>query len=145
TVRTSFFLVKDNNTKTARAASEVDGILQEMNDIWLAQANVEFVLKQVTDPLTFDDDFGNEILDASALPAANRPRDEWAVIAGRRDRGADFNVFFVWELEQDSDPNTDSVEASTGAAEKSCLVEDGIAINDAGIIVAHEAGHGMGL
>lgn len=145
TMKTSFFFVQDNVRKTNRTAGEVATLLQGMNDIMLVQANVEFVQAKVVDPLRFNDDFGTEVLDASALPAANRPRDEWNVIARRRDPNANFNVFFVTELEQDVNPATDSVEASTGVAEKSCLVEDGIANGAPDVIVAHEAGHGMGL
>src|SRR6266545_182883 len=144
TMRTSFFFVQDNNRRTTRTAADVDPVLQGMNDIWLPQANVEFVRKLVKDPEPYDDDFGAEVLDPSALPARNRPRDEWAAIVSHRDRGADFNVFFVWDVEQDLDTTTDGIEASTGPPEKSCVVDE--ATNTAiGTIVAHEAGHGMGL
>src|SRR5262249_112964 len=140
-LRTSFFFVEDNNRRTTRTEADVDDLLRKMNAIWTPQANVEFAKKKVVDPLKFNDDFGEQVPDPPPRPARNRPRDEWTVIARKRDFGADFNIFFVWELEQDLDPSTDGVEATTGAAEKTALVEDNNDNLDIGEVVAHEAGH----
>lgn len=149
-VRTSFFFVHDNaGNQTGRTAAEVDGIITAVNDVWLPQANVEMVRKLVTDPLPFDRDFGTEVRFTAHLPrsgpnAVPIAEHEWDIVVGRRDRGADFNVFFVNEYEDNVDPG-DRPAAGTLASDRSCLMEDNDGRIDDGVALAHEMGHNLGL
>jgi hypothetical protein len=150
TVRTSFFFVHDNaGNQTVRTAAEVDAIIAGVNDIWLAQANVEMVKKQVKDPLDFDRDFGTEVRFTAHLPrtgpnAVPISEHEWDIVVARRDRGADYNVFFVNEYEDNVDPG-DSPAAGTLASDRSTLMEDNDGRIDDDVCLAHEMGHNLGL
>jgi len=151
TVRTSFFFVEDSDgTRTERTPADIDplgsfvggldALVTAVNGIYLPQANVEFVKKLVTDPKPYAKNSFGDVVEF--------PQD-WNVIVPQRDAGADFNVFFVWVYEQDSTPNIDNVEAGTLSSQKSCLLEDDTENVSAGLFVdevlAHEAGHNLGL
>ncbi len=146
TVRTSFFFVEDNSgNKTSRPRSDVDAALDGMNDVWLSQANVEFVEKTVKFPLSFKRNFGTEVRFTSHLPGVAIAQHEWDIVVAKRDFGADFNIFFVTDYEDDVNPNTDNADAGTLSHQKSCLCDDSLTGHGLGIVLAHEAGHNMGL
>jgi hypothetical protein len=152
TVRTSFHFVEDKDgTRTARTPANadpatgdnLDRLITKLNRIFLPQANVEFVKKSVNDPLKFDKSFGTEVRFTAHLPNVPIREHEWDFVVAKRDRGADFNVFFVWEYEDNVAPGS-QVDAGTLAHQKSCLLEDDLAF-DADEVLGHEAGHNLGL
>lgn len=146
TVRTSFFFVKDNSgNETTRPLGDADTAIAGMNDIWLPQANVEFVKKNVTKPLTFARNFGTEVRFTAHLAGVAAAEHEWDIVVARRDPGADFNVFFVTEYEDDTNLATDNADAGTIAHQKSCLCDDNLTGHTLGLVLAHEAGHNMSL
>jgi hypothetical protein len=147
TVRTKFWLVQDKNGKgraTARSQSDVDAALPIMNDIWLPQANVEFTQRGTAEAKVYKQDFGDEVRFTAHLPKVPLKEHEWDIVVAKRDFGADFNVFFVWEYEDNIDAG-DGVDAGTLAFQKSALVEDSLSGHGLGRTLAHEAGHNMGL
>ena len=145
-VRTSFFFVDDNaNHKSTRSLSDADAAITGMNDVWLPQANIQFVKKNVTKPLTFNRNFNTEVRFTSHLPGVAVAEHEWDIVVARRDFGADFNVFFVTEYEDDTNLTTDNADAGTLAHQKSCLCDDTLNGHGLGVVLAHEAGHNMGL
>jgi peptidoglycan hydrolase-like protein with peptidoglycan-binding domain len=150
TVRTSFFFVADSaGNATVRTTAEVDPAITGMNAIWLPQANVEFVKKSVTNPLTFTQDFGTEVRFTAHLPSTGPnavpiSEHEWDIVVARRDLAADFNVFFVTDYEDDVNPG-DNADAGTIARQKSCLCDDDLTGHGLDLVLAHEAGHNMGL
>jgi hypothetical protein len=68
---------------------------------------------------------------------------EWDIVVAKRDKAADFNVFFVWDYEDNIDPG-DGVEAGTLSSVKSCLFDDDLG-QDMDEVLGHEAGHNLGL
>lgn len=145
-VRTSFFFVEDNaGHATKRTEAEIDPAIEGMNKIWLAQANVEFVKKKVEPSLKFKQNFGNEVNFTAHLPGVAAKEHEWDTVVAKRDFGADFNVFFVTDYEDDLNPATDKADAGTLAHQKSCLCDDVLGGHGLALVLAHEAGHNLGL
>lgn len=152
TVRTSFHFVQDKKRRTMRTPGNVDPqrtgdsldtLITKINKIYIPQANVEFIKKQVNNPLKYDRDFGSEVRFTAHLKNVPISEHEWDIVVGKRDPGADFNVFFVWEYEDNLTPG-DQVEAGTLASDKSCLFDDVLSM-DMDEVLGHEAGHNLGL
>jgi hypothetical protein len=144
-VRTSFFFVEDSGgNKTARSSAEVGPAITGMTAIWLPQANVEFTQRNITKPLTFKQNFGSEVRFTAHLPGVPLKEHEWDIVVAKRDFGADFNIFFVWEYEDDINPG-DNADAGTLASQRSCLCDDSLTGHGLALVLAHEAGHNMGL
>lgn len=127
----------------------LDDLIAKANAVWEPQANVTFTKKLVTDPLPFKQEFGDVVRFSKHLPttgpnAVPLSEHEWDIVVAKRDPGADFNVFFVWEYEQDDTPNVDNTAAGTVASQKSCIMEDSTN-GPAELVFAHEAGHNLGL
>ena len=140
-VRVSFHFVEDNaGHKTTRSASSVSGWVRTMNDIMLPQANVE-VLKQRAVNVKINQNLGSVVRFSQHLPGVPASEHEWNLVTAKGDASADFNVFFVWEYEQDSTPNIDNTDA--GALGKNCIFEDQAGTN-IGDTLAHELGHNLG-
>lgn len=144
TIVTSFFYVEDSATpvkhKTTRSLGDEVKLTQLVNEIYEPQANIEFKIRAAK-PLPINKDLGNVIRWALAIPGVPVSEDEWNLIKSKRDPGADFNVFFVWEYEQDASPNVDDTEAGTIDTDKMTILEDNLTDITAEEVLAHEAGH----
>ncbi len=141
TVRASFHLVEDNaGHKTTRSTSSIDGWVKTMNDILLPQANVA-VTKQRAISVKINQNLGDVVRFSSHLAGVPASEHEWTVVTAKADASADFNVFFVWEYEQDINPNHDDTDA--GTLGKNCIFEDRAGTN-VGDTLAHELGHTLG-
>jgi len=139
-VRTSFHYVKHSSVGTTRRLGSEHALILEMNEIYMAQANIEFVHHSARElPLTAA--FGTEVNESARL--ANG-KTEWEEITGNRNRGARFNVFFVKELEvADEGVAGDDADALATIGGVDCIFEDDSGI-DVGETLAHEAGHALG-
>lgn len=114
---------------TTRAAASADAQASTINRVWERQANVRFLRGTVDSPV-IPGDLGGQVLWTATLP------NEWDTVVAFR-TGADYNVFLVWEYEQDATPLVD--DANAGTLDNCTLLED----NECGdaLTVAHEAGH----
>lgn len=114
---------------TTRAEASADPMTSTLNRIWERQANVRFRKGTVNSPV-IPGDLGGQVLWTATLP------NEWDTVVAFA-TGGDYNVFLVWEYEQDATPLVDNVNA--GTLNNCTLLED----NECGdaLTVAHEAGH----
>lgn len=141
TVRASFHLVEDKaGHKTTRSTGSIDGWVKTMNDILLPQANIA-VTKQRAISVKIDKDLGSVVRFSSHLSGVPASEHEWDLVTAKGDASADFNVFFVWEYEQDINPNHDRTDA--GTLSKNCIFEDHAGTN-VGDTLTHELGHTLG-
>ena len=141
TIRASFHLVEDSaGHKTTRSVGSIDGWVKTMNDILLPQANVT-VTKQRAISVKINKDLGAVVRFSSHLPGVPASEHEWDLVTAKGDASADFNVFFVWEYEQDINPNHDDTDA--GTLGKNCIFEDHAGTN-VGDTLTHELGHTLG-
>ncbi len=133
---------------TTRSQSGLNGLITGVNALLTPQANVAMSRKSARS-VTVQQDLGTVVRWAGAslqraphnVPASEH---EWDDVTAFADSAADFNVFFVWEYEQDTTPNTDNVAAGTIAAEKNCLMEDHSGHGDIRTL-AHETIHRLGI
>jgi hypothetical protein len=140
-IRASFHLVEDNaGHKTGRNASSIDGWVKTMNDILLPQANVQ-VNKQRAISVKINKNLGAVVRFSSHLAGVPASEHEWDLVTAKGDASADFNVFFVWEYEQDINPNHDDTDA--GTLGKNCIFEDHAGTH-VGDTLTHELGHTLG-
>jgi hypothetical protein len=142
TVKTTFNFVQDKNGvhKTTRSKSSVDGWISDINKIHTPQNNVTFTKQNVRD-VTINQDLGSVVRWAKGLPGVPASEHEWDVVVAQGDSTADFNIFFVWEYEQDDTPDVDNTDAGTLGG--NCIFEDN-AGSRVGETLAHEAGHFLG-
>jgi hypothetical protein len=157
-VNAAFHYVKNRRygTRTRRLGHE-DPFLEVMNRIYLEQANIEFVKLPGAlgaRDLPLSDNLGTEINVISGN------LDEWNVIVKNRHAEAQFNVFFVREVDEDAegtqepdptDPtgvrtrDTDTCNAlTTVGGDGDCILEDNSS-PAVGVTLAHEAGHCLGV
>jgi hypothetical protein len=135
TVRIAFNYVQDSaGHRTSRVAASAAGWLRTINYIYNGQANIYAILHG-TRSVNVPSDLG-QVVQWTAGAAS-----EWNTVTGMGASGADFNIFFVWEYEQDSTPFTDHTDA--GTLNGNCIFEDN-AGTDVGITLAHEMGHFLG-
>lgn len=131
-IAVTFNYVSDNAThSTKRDKKALDIMILGTNNILMQEASLKVVKHNVRD-LSFDRNLGKVVMFQNV----------WDIIAGRRDKSATFNVFFVWEYEQDDTPKIDNAEAA--AKERVVLFEDNVGVNDY-VILVHELVHLMGL
>lgn len=141
TVKVTFNFVSDTGRHTTvRRHESVDGWLSTMNQIFVRQVNVELVKKQVRD-VRINADLGRVVRFSKHLPRVPAAEHEWDTVTAQRDTGADFNIFFVWQYEQDATPNTDDSQAGTLGG--NCLFQD-TGMRDIPENLAHETGHFLG-
>lgn len=114
---------------TTRVEASADTMTSTINRIWERQANVRFRKGTVNSPV-IPGDLGGQVLWTATLP------NEWDTVVAFR-TGGNYNVFLVWEYEQDATPLVDNTNA--GTLNNCTLLED----NECGdaLTVAHEAGH----
>lgn len=141
-LKVTFNFVEDKaGNKTNRQISSVEGWVKGANEILFKQANVQ-VIKQNARTVKINQDLGNVVRFSSHLSGVDAKEHEWDVVVAKRDNTADFNVFFVWEYEQDATPNVDNVEAGTSGG--NCIFEDNIHFQTHETL-AHEIGHHLGV
>jgi hypothetical protein len=148
TIVTSYFFVEDAAKRkkhaTTRTLGDEVNLTKLINEIFLPQANIEFTVKSAQ-KLPIDKDLGNVVRWALNIPGVPVSEDEWNLLKSKRDPGADFNVFFVWEYEQDASPNSDDTEAGTIKKDKMTIMEDKLTDITSEEVLAHEAGHFLGV
>jgi len=146
-IETAFHYVKDNaGHGTRRSIADLDELIAGANLILDTQANVRIRRKSAA-TVTVAQDLGNVVRFVGAtLRAAPHnvaaAEHEWDDVTAHADAAADFNVFFVWEYEQDATPGTDNTNAGTLAGEKNCLLED--STGHSSRTLAHETVHLLG-
>jgi hypothetical protein len=137
TVRCAFHYVQNPRygTRTRHRGDEAEFVAR-LNDIWGPQANIAFEQLSANSgdklDLTMTEDLGDTI----------DTRAKFDLVAGHRDPRAQFNVFFVREIEFGANPNGgDADDARTTIGPPGdCVFEDDSTL-DTGLLVSHEAGH----
>lgn len=119
--------------RTARAIGSAPTLTASLNRVWERQANVRF-RSGVVDSPPVAVDLGGQVLWTATLP------NEWNTVTAFA-TGGNWNVFLVWEYEQDATPLVD--EANAGTLGSNTLLED----NECGdaLTIAHEGGHFLGI
>ena len=119
--------------RTVRSTADAPTLTSTLNQVWERQANVRFRTGTVDTP-TIGANLGGQVLWAAG------PANEWNTITAFATPG-NWNVFLVWEYEQDATPLVDNTNAGTLGS--NTLLED----NECGdaLTIAHEAGHFMGI
>ncbi|MBC7797563.1 MAG: hypothetical protein H7Z37_11875 [Pyrinomonadaceae bacterium] len=141
TVTLAFNFVEDNaGHKTNRKPDQdVDPWIEALNNIiYTPQTNVVFIKHSVR-WVKVNANLGNVV-------GADKRRkwnvEEWISVVAQKDKTADINLFFVWELDFNS--KADNVEG--GEINKDCLIEDNLVADKTGVtVIAHEIGHALGV
>jgi hypothetical protein len=146
TVRAAFNFVRDNaGHMTTRHLGDVNGWLNVINRIFLYQANIA-VQNVEARWVQVNQNLGSVVRFVSARLSRQhgipRAQHEWDDVVAKRHNGADWNVFLVWEYEQDRTPNIDNANAGTLGGDTLC--EDRVRAEPAETM-AHELGHYLGL
>ncbi len=146
TVKSAFHYVQNTGvgTRTRNVGDEV-AFLATMNQIYEPQANIRFTSLGAA-RLPIADALGNEVNTDGRLGG------DWNSIARHRNALAQFNVFFVREIERDAEGTTSASGAITDTTDAEtviggdgdCIFEDSAGI-DVGETLAHEAGHALGV
>lgn len=140
-VKVAFNFVQDKaGHKTARAHASVSGLVLGMNGILHTQANIKIKQHSVRD-VKIDADLGTVVRWARGVANVAASEHEWDAVVAKRDGTADFNIFFVWEYEQDATPHQDNTNAGTLGG--NCLCEDDVGGDDSQTL-GHETGHHLG-
>jgi peptidoglycan hydrolase-like protein with peptidoglycan-binding domain len=147
TFSVAFRYVDNAGVGTARQVGDEVGFLATMNEIYNRQTHIRFV-SAGAQRVTIRDNLGTEV-----NTIGNFTNGEWPNIVNARTRNnaAQFNIFFVREVETDAEGTlnpstgalTDTVDAVTDGAHRDCIFEDA-AGTDMGATLAHEAGHALG-
>jgi peptidoglycan hydrolase-like protein with peptidoglycan-binding domain len=119
---------------TTRSPGQASKLTATLNRIWERQANVRFTTGTVNSPVV-PGNLGPVVL-WNASPAL----DEWHLVTAFA-TGGNYNVFLVWEFEEDATPFVDDADAGTLGS--NTLLEDHECPD--GLTIAHEAGHFLGL
>lgn len=142
TVKVAFNFVRDNaGHRTSRALASVDGLVRTMNAIYTPQTYVHIV-KRTARWVQVNKNLGRVVRYSAHLAGVPAAQHEWDDVIAHRDNAAHWNVFFVWEYEQDSTPFQDHTDA--GNLGGNCLFEDQAGV-DVGETLAHELGHYLGV
>jgi hypothetical protein len=135
TVKCAFHYVQNPRygTRTRNPGDEAD-LLDALNSIWGPQANIFFEQvagntgQRMVLPMT--EDLG----DAIDTPA------KFDIVGSHRDPSAQFNVFFVREVEGTPGHHDDDDARTIIGPPGDCLFEDDTGFNDR-LLICHEAGH----
>jgi hypothetical protein len=131
TVKCAFHYVQNPRygTRTRHLGDETE-VVRRLNDIWESQANIRFEQASAARDLTMTEDLGDAIDTQAKFDAVTR----------HRRPGAQFNVFFVREME--ANPNVGDVDDARTVIGPpgDCVFEDNSAL-DLGLLISHEAGH----
>jgi hypothetical protein len=143
TVKVKLNFVKDTaGHKTTRVPADVVSQFQIARWMYREQLNVN--LESLgTKWVEISKDLGTVVRFSTHLAAVPPDEHEWDDVTAKGDAGADLNVFFVWEYEQDETPAADDTNA--GTLDGNCIFEDDIGPGiPAWRTLAHEIGHHLG-
>jgi hypothetical protein len=141
TVKLAFNYVSDNaGHSTWRVRASAPRWVQIMNNIYLPQTNIEFKNHSVN-KVKISQNLGKVVRFSTHLAGVAASQHEWGIVTSTGDSTADFNIFFVWEYEQDNTPRIDHTDAGTSGS--NCIFEDR-AGKEVGETLSHEAGHFLG-
>lgn len=146
-IDTAFHYMRDNaRHRTRRRIADLDGLIAGANHILDTQANARIYRKSARTARVAADLGGVVRFVGATLQGAPHnvaaAEHEWDDVTAFADAAADFNVFFVWEYEQDATPGVDNANAGTLAGEKNCLLED--RTGHSSRTLAHETVHLLG-
>ncbi|MCO4294463.1 DUF4157 domain-containing protein [Solitalea sp. MAHUQ-68] len=124
------FIPAQPQHRTTRAVASAPTLTATLNRIWQRQANVLFTQGTVNSPTVLTN------LGPQVVFTTNPATDEWRKVTAFA-TGGNWNVYLVWEYEQDATPTID--DANAGTLGSNTLLED----NDCadGLTLSHEAGH----
>ncbi|QDG76883.1 hypothetical protein [Labrenzia sp. PHM005] len=143
-IQTAFHYIKDNAGHTTnRNRSDLNTLITGVNAILTTQANVTMVRKSAA-VAEVAQNLGAVVRFSSHLEGVAASEHEWDDVTALADSTADFNVFFVWQYEQDATPAVNNTRAGTIASEKNCLMEDTMSSPHAETL-AHETVHLLGI
>ncbi|WP_281932060.1 hypothetical protein [Roseibium album] len=144
-INTAFHYVKDNaGHKTNRNIGDLNALIRGVNRLLDTQANVRMYRKSAR-AITVPQNLGATVRFSSHLPGVAAAEHEWDDVTNFADAAADFNVFFVWQYEQDATPAVNNTRAGTLAGEKNCLMQDVITGSSHAETLAHETIHLRGI
>lgn len=142
TVKVAFNFVKDSvGHKTRRSLASVDNLVRTMNAIYTPQTYITIV-KRTARWVEVRKNLGRVVRFSAHLAGVPAAQHEWDDVIALRDPAAHWNVFFVWEYEQDATPFQDHTDAGNLAG--NCLFEDKAGV-EVGETLAHELGHYLGV
>lgn len=142
TVKVAFHFVKDNaGHRTRRALASTDNLVRTMNAIYTPQTYIHIV-KRTARWVQVNQNLGRVVRYSSHLAGVSAAQHEWDHVIALGDPAAHWNVFFVWEYEQDATPFQDHTDA--GNLGGNCLFEDSAGL-EVGETLAHELGHYLGV
>jgi hypothetical protein len=142
TVKMAFNYVSDNaGHKTWRVRASAPRWIKIINSIYLPQTNIEFKNHSVNN-VNIPQNLGRVVRFSTHLIGVAASQHEWGIVTAKGDSTADFNIFFVWEYEQDNTPRIDHTDAGTSGG--NCIFEDR-AGKEVGETLSHEAGHFLGV
>ncbi|POY36194.1 hypothetical protein C3K47_10570, partial [Solitalea longa] len=116
--------------RTTRAVGTTPALTATLNRIWQRQANVQFTTGTVDSPVVASN------LGPQVVFTINPLTDEWRKVIAFA-TGGNWNVYLVWEYEQDATPTID--DANAGTLGSDTLLEDNDCFD--GLTLSHEAGH----
>jgi hypothetical protein len=132
TVKCAFHYVQNARYGTrARSRGDEAGFITGLNDVWGPQANIVF--EQIAGgaaDLTMTDNLGDSINTDAKFDA----------IVRHRKRAAQFNVFFVREVEQNRNLGDNDDALTFVGPPGDCVFEDDI-VPSLSFLISHEAGH----
>lgn len=141
TVSLAFNFVKDNaGHSTRRTTAHSVNWISTLNWMYHGQTNIKFVAKS-SRQVTVPKNLGSVVRFSSHLSGVAVAEHEWNDVTALGDSTADMNFFFVWEYEQDSNPNTDATDAA--ALDSNCIFEDRAGVQPVETL-GHEIGHYLG-
>jgi len=141
-VKVAFNFVKDTaGHKTTRSLASVDNLVKTMNSIYTPQTYITIV-KRTARWVQVRKNLGKVVRYSAHLSGVAAGQHEWDDVIALRDAAAHWNVFFVWEYEQDATPFVDHTDAGNLAG--NCLFEDKAGV-EVGETLAHELGHYLGV
>ena len=134
---------------TARTAASLATLSDEINRVYLPQANVEFVGLPVTN-IQVKRDLGNTVTFATqGQPAdicqgASGPGGEMldSLIPGAGP--GDVHLYFVWEMDGYSD-TPGALDGYTAPTTRHCMIRDNTGAFPLWFVAAHEIGHALGM
>lgn len=144
-VRVAFRYVWDKTgRRTVRNPGDEDRWIERMNVIYTPQTNIEFK-KIAAAVVKIDVDLGPVVRHSKNIKGVPADEHDWKWLQSWCYVGADWNVFLVWEFEGDDTPEKDDANAGNEVWGDLCVLQDKLGKKDPGVVLAHEAGHHLGI
>lgn len=139
-VKVALHYIKDNaGHSTPRQEGDDQDFIDSLNDVWTHQANIEFILYAVDEPIVLMD-LGDVVVDSMYTPQGGA---EWNAVVAHATSGVDVNIFFVWKLGCDDPSGIRCTGALSGGDQNVLFDINTLSENDLG--GAHEMGHVFGI